>query len=212
MTSSSSKPNSAVASLGLSAIDALKESLRVLPGVGPKNAQRMAFHLMERDRQGARAIADALNNALDRVITCQRCNNFSETPLCSICSSSKRDSGLLCVVETPADLQALEQVGAHQGLYFVLMGRLSPLEGVGPEKLAFKRLAHLVQTNEIREVVIATNITPEGEATADYTQQLLGEYEVSVSRLARGVPVGGELEYMDQSTLAAAFKDRRKAD
>jgi len=193
------------------AIEALKEALRALPGVGPKNAQRMAFHLMERDREGARAIAKALENALERVISCVRCNNFSETQLCTICSSPKRDQSLLCVVETPADLEALEQAGAYQGLYFVLMGRLSPLEGVGPDKLAFKRLAELVQNSQIDEVVIATNITPEGEATADYTQQLLSEYGISVSRLARGVPMGGELEYMDQGTLAAAFKDRRKA-
>jgi len=171
----------------------------------------MAFHLMERDREGARAIAKALENALERVISCVRCNNFSETQLCTICSSPKRDQSLLCVVETPADLEALEQAGAYQGLYFVLMGRLSPLEGVGPDKLAFKRLAELVQNSQIDEVVIATNITPEGEATADYTQQLLSEYGISVSRLARGVPMGGELEYMDQGTLAAAFKDRRKA-
>ncbi len=192
-----------------SAIEALKDALKALPGVGPKNAQRMAFHLMERNREGAKAIADALNDALDRVTCCQRCNTFCETELCEICVNPKRDQGLLCVVETPADLQALEQVGAYQGLYFVLMGKLSPLEGIGPEKLAFKRLNALVAENEIREVVIATNITAEGETTADYTQQMLAPYDVKITRLARGVPVGGELEYMDQRTLAAAFKDRR---
>lgn len=191
------------------AIEALKNALKALPGVGPKNAQRMAFHLLERDRDGAREIADALNYALEKVTTCARCNTFSEEPLCQICASPKRDTSLLCVVETPADLQALEQVGAYQGTYFVLMGRLSPLEGIGPDKLAFKRLATLVAESDIKEVVIATNITPEGEATADYTQQLLAPYDLIVSRLARGVPVGGELEYMDQRTLAAAFKDRR---
>ena len=191
------------------AIEALKDALRALPGVGPKNAQRMAFHLMERNREGAKKIADALNDALERVTSCQRCNTFCESQLCEICSSEKRDQQLLCVVETPADLQAIEQVGAYQGLYFVLMGRLSPLEGVGPDKLAFKRLNNLVAENEIREVVIATNITAEGETTADYTQQMLAPYDIIISRLARGVPVGGELEYMDQRTLAAAFKERR---
>ena len=194
------------------AIEALKEALKALPGVGPKNAQRMAFHLMERNRKGAKDIADALNYALEMVTTCLRCNTFCESDYCEICSSAKRDPGLLCVVETPADLQAIEQVGAYKGLYFVLMGRLSPLEGIGPEKLGFKRLNDLVASNPINEVVIATNITAEGEATADYTQQMLAPYGVQVTRLARGVPVGGELEYMDQRTLAAAFKERRHID
>ncbi len=187
----------------------LKEALRALPGVGPKNAQRMAFYLMERDREGAKNIADALNQALEKVTSCERCNTFCETPLCELCSSDKRDSSLLCVVETPADLEAIEQVGAYNGLYFVLMGKLSPLEGIGPDQLGFKRLSELVANNDIREIVIATNITAEGETTADYTQELLKPYDVKVTRLARGVPVGGELEYMDQRTLAAAFKDRR---
>ncbi len=195
-----------------SAIEALKVALKALPGVGPKNAQRMAFHLMERNRDGAREIANALNFALDTVRSCERCNTFCETELCEICSSSKRDGSLLCVVETPADLEAIEQVGAYQGLYFVLMGKLSPLEGVGPEKLGFKKLSRIVAENEISEVVMATNITAEGDATADYTQQLLAPFGVKVTRLARGVPVGGELEYMDQRTLAAAFKDRRSTE
>jgi len=194
------------------AIEALKEALKALPGVGPKNAQRMAFHLMERNRVGAKEIADALNFALEKVTSCLRCNTFCESDYCEICSSEKRDKGLLCVVETPADLQAIEQVGAYKGLYFVLMGRLSPLEGIGPEKLAFSRLNELVASNDIREVVIATNITAEGETTADYTQQILAPYGIQITRLARGVPVGGELEYMDQRTLAAAFKERRHID
>jgi recombination protein RecR len=195
-----------------SAIEALKIALKALPGVGPKNAQRMAFHLMERNREGAREIADALNNALDKVTSCLRCNTFCESDYCEICASEKRDKQLLCVVETPADLQAIEQVGAYQGLYFVLMGKLSPLEGVGPDKLGFKRLNDLVAENEIKEVIIATNITAEGETTAEYTQQMLAPYDVKITRLARGVPVGGELEYMDQRTLAAAFKERRSTD
>lgn len=191
------------------AIEALKVALKALPGVGPKNAQRMAFHLMERNREGAHQIADALNHALAAVRSCERCNTFCESELCEICSSHKRDQSLLCIVETPADLEAVEQVGAYKGLYFVLMGRLSPLEGIGPEKLAFKMLNRVVAENNIHEVVIATNITAEGDATADYAQQLLAPYSLSITRLARGVPVGGELEYMDQRTLAAAFKDRR---
>lgn len=195
-----------------SAIEALKQALKALPGVGPKNAQRMAFHLMERNREGARDIADALNHALNTVRSCERCNTFCETELCDICSSPKRDQGLLCVVETPADLEAIEQIGAYEGLYFVLMGRLSPLEGIGPEKLGFKKLSKTVAENDIKEVVVATNITAEGDATADYTQQLLSPFDIKITRLARGVPVGGELEYMDQRTLAAAFNDRRVAD
>ena len=194
------------------AIEALKEALKALPGVGPKNAQRMAFHLMERNREGAQAIADALNNALEKVTSCARCNTFCESELCEICTSPKRDQELLCIVETPADLHAIEQVGAYHGLYFVLMGKLSPLEGIGPDKLAFKLLGEVVAQYPISEVVIATNITAEGETTADYTQQLLAPYDIKITRLARGVPVGGELEYMDQRTLAAAFKDRRIAE
>ncbi|MBX2846680.1 MAG: recombination mediator RecR [Acidiferrobacterales bacterium] len=194
------------------AIEALKDALRALPGVGPKNAQRMAFHLMERDRDGAVGIAKALTEALDTIKNCQSCNTFCEAEVCEICQSEKRDRSLLCVVETPTDLEAIEQVGAYQGLYFVLMGRLSPLEGIGPDKLAFKMLAELIAQRSLQEVVIATNITAEGETTADYTQQLLKPYDIKVTRLARGVPVGGELEYMDQRTLAAAFKDRRSTD
>ena len=193
------------------AIEQLKQALRVLPGVGPKNAQRMAFHLLERDRDGARAIADALDHALESVVSCRRCNTFCEAELCELCSSEKRQKSVLCVVETPADLQAIEQVGTFDGLYYVLMGKLSPLEGIGPEKLKFEGLRKLVENEAIDEVIIATNITAEGETTAEYTQQLLAPTQVKVSRLARGVPVGGELEYMDQRTLAAAFKDRRAA-
>lgn len=194
------------------AIEALRDALKALPGVGPKNAQRMAFHLMERDREGARAIAESLQYALEHVVTCKRCNTFCEGALCEICASAKRDIHTLCVVETPADLQAIEQGGSYHGLYFVLMGRLSPLEGVGPEKLAFALLREAVAQYAPSEVIIATNITAEGETTAEYVQQLLAPLGVNITRLARGVPVGGELEYMDQRTLAAAFKDRRKAE
>ncbi len=191
------------------AIDRLKQALRRLPGVGPKTAQRMAFYLLERDRDGARALADALREATASVEHCQRCNNFSETELCQICASGKRDESLLCVVETPADLDTIEQAGAYSGYYLVLMGHLSPLDGVGPEDLAIDHLMKVVSQNAVQEVILATNLTMEGEATADHLSDLLDQSSVRVSRLARGVPVGGELEYMDANTLNQAFNDRR---
>ena len=191
------------------AIDRLKQALRRLPGVGPKTAQRMAFYLLERDRDGARALADALREATASVEHCQRCNNFSETELCQICASGKRDDSLLCVVETPADLDTIEQAGAYSGYYLVLMGHLSPLDGVGPEDLAIDHLMKIVSQNAVQEVILATNLTMEGEATADHLSDLLDQSSVRVSRLARGVPVGGELEYMDANTLNQAFNDRR---
>jgi len=191
------------------AIDQLQDALRRLPGVGPKTAQRMAFHLLERDQDGARVIAEALQRALGTVIRCKRCNNFSEKELCDICGSTKRDAATVCIVETPADLEAVEQTGAYQGTYFVLMGRLSPLDGVGPDDLGFDRLKKLIEKEDVKELIIATNLTTEGEATADYLHQLLDGFAVNVTRLARGVPVGGELEYIDHSTLSQAFTDRR---
>ena len=191
------------------AIDRLKQALRRLPGVGPKTAQRMAFYLLERDRDGARALADALREATASVEHCQRCNNFSETELCQVCASGKRDESLLCVVETPADLDTIEQAGAYSGYYLVLMGHLSPLDGVGPEDLAIDHLMKVVSQNAVQEVILATNLTMEGEATADHLSDLLDQSSVRVSRLARGVPVGGELEYMDANTLNQAFNDRR---
>ena len=191
------------------AIDRLKQALRRLPGVGPKTAQRMAFYLLERDRDGARVLADALREATASIEHCQRCNNFSETKLCQICASGKRDDSLLCVVETPADLDTIEQAGAYSGYYLVLMGHLSPLDGVGPEDLAIDHLMKVVSQNAVQEVILATNLTMEGEATADHLSDLLDQSSVRVSRLARGVPVGGELEYMDANTLNQAFNDRR---
>jgi recombination protein RecR len=193
------------------AIEELKLALKRLPGVGPKNAQRMAFHLLERDREGARQIANSLNVALEKVTSCKRCNSFCESELCDICASPKRDSTILCVVETPADLQAIEQAGNYQGMYFVLMGKLSPLEGIGPDDLGFKRLSALLENEQINEVIIATNVTAEGEVTADYTRQLAEPNVSKITRLARGMPMGGELEYMDQRTLIQAFEDRRQA-
>ncbi len=169
----------------------------------------MAFHLLERDREGAREIADALNETLNKVIRCRRCNTFSEKQLCDVCASPKREPDVLCVVETPADLESVEQSAVFQGMYFVLMGHLSPLDGIGPDELALDRLASLVDEENISEVILATNLTAEGEATAEYIHQLLIDRPVKVTRIARGVPVGGELEYLDHGTLSQAFSDRR---
>ncbi|OGI45559.1 MAG: recombination protein RecR [Candidatus Muproteobacteria bacterium RBG_16_65_34] len=193
------------------ALEALKQALRKLPGVGPKSASRMAFHLLERDREGARAIAQALTNALARVVHCRRCNNLSESELCAICASARRDPALLCVVESPADLLSLEQSGAYNGRYFVLMGRLSPLDGVGPEDIGIPRLAALLEEGTVKEVVLATNLTVEGEATAHYIGELVRARGIRVTRIAYGVPVGGELEYTDRNTLARALAGRREA-
>jgi len=191
------------------AIDRLKEALRRLPGVGPRTAGRMAFHLLERDREGGKVLAQALQAAVAGVNHCERCNNFSENPFCDICDSGKRDETLLCVVETPADLDTIEQAGAYTGYYFVLMGHLSPLDGIGPDQLGFERLLEVISQGVVEEVILGTNLTVEGQATADYLSDLLQAYEISVSRLARGVPAGGELEYMDANTLNQAFSDRR---
>jgi len=195
----------------LNILDALKEALRRLPGVGPKSAQRMAFHLLSRDREGARRLAQALTLAVDRIIHCKRCNNLGEEELCGICSSPRRDRSLLCVVETPSDLASLEQSGAYQGLYFVLMGRLSPLDGIGPEDIGIPRLEKLFDEDDIKEVVLATNPTAEGEATAHYIGELVRARGIKATRIAYGVPVGGELEYTDRSTLARAMAGRREA-
>jgi recombination protein RecR len=191
------------------AIEALKEALRRLPGVGPKSAQRMAFHLLARDREGAQRIAEAIRLALERVGHCQRCNDFSETELCPLCASPRRDAALLCVVESPADLASIEQSGAFAGLYFVLMGRLSPLDGIGPDELGLHRLEALLDEGRIKEVILATNLTVEGEATAHYISELARARQIRATRIAYGVPVGGELEYTDRGTLARALSGRR---
>lgn len=193
------------------AIEALKQALRRLPGVGPKSAQRMVLHLLERDREGAHGILEALRRALERVSHCRRCNNLSEEELCAICGSARRDPSQLCVVESPADLMSVEQAGVYQGLYFVLMGHLSPLDGVGPEDLGMHRLEMLLDEGSIKEVILATNLTVEGEATAHYVAELARARKVRTTRIAYGVPVGGELEYVDQGTLARAFTGRREA-
>ncbi len=193
----------------LSSLDTLAKALRCLPGVGPKAAQRMALHLMQHDRNGARALSSALAHAAQEIRHCERCNTFTEDDVCALCRSGKRDSAQLCVVETPADLLMVEHTHAYAGLYFVLMGRLSPLDGIGPKEIRLDRLLQRATDGVVREVILATNFTNEGEATAHYIGELLNARGLHVSRLARGVPVGGELEYVDAGTLAQAMRERR---
>lgn len=193
----------------LGSLDALVKALRILPGVGPRAAQRMALHLLQHDRDGARVLAGALERAVEAVHHCERCNTFTEDTVCSLCRSGKRDPALLCVVETPADLMMVEQTQAYAGLYYVLMGRLSPLDGIGPREIRLDRLLKRALGGGVREVILATNFTHEGEATAHYVGELLATRGLKVSRLARGVPVGGELEYVDSGTLAQALRERR---
>jgi len=190
-------------------LERLVEALRVLPGVGPRSAQRMAYHLLQRDRPGAEQLARALTEALTRVRHCAMCNNYTEDEICALCRSPRRDRSLLCVVETPADLGMVEQTAAYSGMYFVLMGRLSPLDGVGPRDIGLEKLLARATAGEVAEVVLATNFTNEGEATAHYVAEMLRGRSVRVSRIARGVPLGGELEYVDAGTLSQALLDRR---
>ena len=192
-----------------SSLDELIEALRCLPGVGPKSAQRMAYHLLQRDRAGAQRLGEAVLHALQAVRHCQRCNTFSEAEVCERCLSPRRDRSLLCVVETPVDMNMMEQTLSFQGLYYVLMGRISPLDGVGPRELGLERLMSRVLDGEVREVILATNYTNEGEATAHYITAMLKTKGVRVTRIARGVPVGGELEYVDSGTLAQAMRERK---
>lgn len=196
------------------ALDALTEALRRLPGVGPKTAQRMAMHLLQHDPSGAELLGQSLLHAVAAIRHCGQCNTFTEDDLCQVCADAGRDRSQLCVVESPSDLLAVEQSHAWRGLYFVLMGRISPLEGIGPREIHLDRLVARVASDDVKEVVIATNFTPEGEATAHAIESLLkskGLYEQKkVSRLARGVPVGGELEYIDLGTIAQAVRERRK--
>ena len=192
-----------------SVLEALIDAFRCLPGVGPKSAQRMAYHLLERDREGAGNLALALQNALKTLQHCQRCNAFTESPICEKCSSPKRDGSQLCVVETPVDMNMIEQTQAYCGLYYILMGRLSPLEGIGSRELQFERLLARACDGIVKEVILATNFTNEGEVTAHYLTQMLRNRSLSVSRIARGVPVGGEIEFVDPGTLAQAVRERR---
>lgn len=194
------------------ALEDLMEALRCLPGVGPKSAQRMTLHLLERDRAGASALSSALQHAVDKVDHCSLCRNFTELEICELCSDARRDSSTICVVETPGDVLAVEQSGSYRGIYFVLMGHLSPIDGIGPAEIGLDKFHQRVIDEGIAEVILATNPTVEGEATAYYLTDMLQPHGVKVSRIAHGVPLGGELEYVDGSTLAHAFSGRRPVE
>ena len=190
-------------------LERLIEALRVLPGVGPRSAQRMAYYLLQHDRAGAESLGAALAEALRTVRHCSRCNNFTEDEICALCRSPRRDPSLLCVVETPADLSMVEQTLSYSGLYFVLMGRLSPLDGIGPRDIGLDRLLARAGDGTVHEVILATNFTNEGEATAHYIAEMLRARGIKATRIARGVPLGGELEYVDVGTISQALLDRR---
>ena len=194
---------------GAKGLERLIEALRILPGVGPRSAQRIAYHLLQRDRDGAGQLAQALDSALASVRHCARCNNFTEQEMCALCRSPRRDPSLLCVVETPADLAMVEQTLSFSGMYFVLMGRLSPLDGVGPRDIGLDRLLARAADGQVEEVILATNFTNEGEATAHYIAEMLRARGIRATRIARGVPLGGELEYVDVGTISQALLDRR---
>jgi recombination protein RecR len=188
----------------------LVEALRCLPGVGPKSAQRMALHLLERDREGGCHLSAVLEEAMERMGRCRVCRDLTENELCRICANQRRDQSLLCIVESPSDVMAIENATGYQGRYFVLLGRLSPLDGIGPEELGLEELAERLKDHPPGELIIATNPTVEGEATAFYLQRMAQKYDIAISRIAHGVPLGGELEYTDQSTIAHAFSSRQK--
>ena len=195
--------------MSVTSLEALIDSLRRLPGVGVKSAQRMAFHLLQHDREGALRMASALQSAVSNVLHCERCHTYTEQPVCAICSNASRDTRLLCVVETPADQAALERSGSFRGLYFVLMGRLSPLDGIGVDDIGVRQLLERAVDGATEEVIIATNFTAEGEATAHVLTEALKARGLRVTRIARGVPIGSELEYVDLGTIAHALVDRR---
>jgi recombination protein RecR len=190
----------------------LIDALRCMPGIGQKSAQRIAFHLLERDRDGATNLSQALADASTGIGHCQRCRMFTEHELCSICSASGRDETQLCIVESPADVMAIEDATGYRGLYFVLMGHLSPLDGIGPEELGLAELEKRLAEGKAQEIIIATNPTVEGDATAHYLADMAGRHDVQASRIAHGVPLGGELEYVDGGTLSHAFYGRRVVD
>ena len=191
------------------ALEALIDGLRALPGVGPKSALRMAYYLLQRDRKGAGKLGQSLQNALQVLGHCTSCNNFSETPTCQLCESSNRDASQLCVIEMPTDLMMMEQTHSYKGMYFVLMGRLSPLDGIGPKEINLDKLIKRAQDGVVLEVILATNYTSEGEATAHYISELLKSRNIAVSRIARGLPMGGEIEYVDSGTLSMALLGRK---
>lgn len=191
-------------------ISQLVQSLRCLPGVGPKSAQRMAFHLLERNRDGALSLASALTDAVEKIGHCDQCRTFSETAICPICSDEQRNRKVLCIVETPADVQIIEQSTEFKGLYFILMGKLSPLDGIGPADIGLDILATRLREENIIEIILATNPTAEGEATAHYIREMVRDEQIKVTRIAHGVPIGGELEFVNSSTLHHAFSGRHE--
>lgn len=190
-------------------LEQLINALRCLPGVGPKSSTRMAYHLLQRDREGAQRLAASLQQALDKLAHCDYCNNFSEHPVCSLCQDSHRDKSALCVIEMPTDLMMLENTRSYQGQYFVLMGKLSPMDGIGPKDIHLDKLLKRAQDSLVGEVILATNFTSEGEATAHYIGQMLKSRGIKVSRIARGLPMGGEIEYVDSGTLSTALLERK---
>ena len=194
----------------VSLIDELIDALRCLPGVGPRSSQRMAYYLLERNRQGGNRLSSALSSAMEKVQHCQRCRTFTEDDLCKICQHSGRDQSKICIVESPSDVLAIESTASYRGLYFVLMGHLSPLDGIGPAELGFDQLEQRLTGEIFNELILATNPTVEGEATAHYIYQLCQQYQIEVTRIAHGVPLGGELEYVDGGTLAHSFSGRQK--
>ncbi len=193
-------------------LDELITALRCLPGVGPKSAQRMAFHLLEKNRSGAERIIDSLQKALLHITHCHRCRNLAEEQLCSICQSSKRNDRQLCIVETPVEALTIEQATDYNGLYFVLMGKLSPLDGIGPEELGLDLLEQRFRQEPLDELILATNTTVESEATAHYIADMAKNHNISITRIAHGIPLGGELEFIDRGTLSHAFSGRRHYD
>jgi recombination protein RecR len=195
---------------GFDLLGQLMQGLRCLPGVGPKTAQRMAFYLLQRDRNGAMKLAETLIEAVQRIGHCQRCRTLTENELCSICSDSKRDQSVLCIVESPADVMVIDQATVFRGVFFVLHGHLSPLDGIGPEELGMQRLRGLLESGELNELILATNATVEGEATALFISEMAQSHGVRVTRIAHGVPLGGELEYVDSGTLLHAFSGRKE--
>jgi recombination protein RecR len=189
-------------------INRLIENLRCLPGIGPKSAQRIAFYLLERNRDGGLRLAEALQDSMQNIKHCQQCRNFSETDLCTLCTNLHRDQHLLCIVETPLDVLAIEQTANFRGYYFILQGHLSPLDGIGPKELGLNELIERVKNHPIKEVILATNPTVEGEVTAHHIAKLLQPFNITISRIAHGVPMGGEIEYIDGNTLARAISGR----
>ena len=190
-------------------LENLVDALKILPGVGPKSALRLSYFLLQRNRDGAKNLSEKISNALEQLMHCELCNNFSEDPQCSICLSSKRDKNTICVVEMPTDLLMLEETHSYNGLYFILMGKLSPLDGIGPNEIHLSKLIKRIKNSEIKEMILATNFTVEGNATAQYIKELFKDTDIKTTRIARGLPMGGEIEYVDSGTLAQAIVERK---